>query len=290
MRRRCFFIFLLLSWYSASHASTEICTRFIQHFHHGERPIMVVITSWNNIKWYKRNLDAVYNQKYENYRVIYIDDASTDGTYEAVVSYVKERGQEHRTAVFRNKENVGALFGLFHAVHSCEDQTIIATYDGDDWWAHDRVLQIINEAYDDPRVVLTYGQYVEWPQEKMGQCREFPKEVIEKASYRHYTWLSSQQRTFYAGLFKRIKQEDLMRDDRFFHAGADTAYMFPMLEMAAGRIKFISDVLYVYNQTLFNDFRIRGNEQFSTRKYMMTKEPYKPLSDIEIRKLTESYS
>ena len=45
-----------------------------------ERSIVVIIPSYNNVRWVEKNLMSVFEQKYENFRVIYIDDCSTDGT------------------------------------------------------------------------------------------------------------------------------------------------------------------------------------------------------------------
>ncbi len=45
-----------------------------------EKPFVFIIASYNNSEWYKNNLDSVFAQDYENYRIIYIDDASPDGT------------------------------------------------------------------------------------------------------------------------------------------------------------------------------------------------------------------
>ncbi len=39
----------------------------------------IVIPSYNNIEYYERNLESILNQDYADYRVYYIDDASTDG-------------------------------------------------------------------------------------------------------------------------------------------------------------------------------------------------------------------
>src|SRR3989304_6153185 len=45
-----------------------------------EKPIVVVIPSYNNKQWYQKNLDSVLTQNYHNFRIIFIDDASPDGT------------------------------------------------------------------------------------------------------------------------------------------------------------------------------------------------------------------
>ncbi len=72
-----------------------------------EKPIVVVIPSYKNERWYKQNLDSVFNQRYSNYRVIYVDDCSplTNGVSLAssVESYAKQKNQQHRVTVFRNE-------------------------------------------------------------------------------------------------------------------------------------------------------------------------------------------
>ena len=122
-----------------------------------ERRIVIVIASYNNKQWYKRNLDSIFAQEYENYLVIYTDDCSPDGTYELVKSYIKEKGQEHRVILIHNTERRRALANIYTIVHSCKNTDIIAILDGDDWFAHNLVLARVNQEYKDPNVWLTYG-------------------------------------------------------------------------------------------------------------------------------------
>ena len=78
-------------------------------------------------------------------------------------------------------------------------------------------------------------------------CIELPQNVIENNSIRKFKWVTTHLRTFYAGLFKKIKLEDLLMDGEFFPRCADLSTMFPMIEMAGYHIKFIPEVLYLYN-------------------------------------------
>ena len=55
-----------------------------------QKPIVVIIPSYKNAQWYQRNLDSVCFQNYSNYRIIYIDDCSPDGTADLVQSYIDE--------------------------------------------------------------------------------------------------------------------------------------------------------------------------------------------------------
>lgn len=249
---------------------------------HGEKYIVVVIPSYNNSAWYQLNLGTLFSQHYENYIVIYIDDCSTDHTYELVQKYVKTWGQQNRVIVLHNERRMGALYNLYHTIHACSDRAIIITLDGDDWLKGYDVLQIVNRAYDDPFVWMTYGQYEEFPRGNLGICRPMPDAVIQAESYRKQPWFTSHLRTFYAGLFKRIKQEDLMHGGHFFAVTWDQAFLFPMLEMAHGHIKFIDKILYVYNQaTPLNDFKQHLREQLYCEQLIRKKQSYQPLDPKE---------
>ena len=50
------------------------------------------LPSFNNAKnkLYLRNLDSVFQQDYQNYHVVYVNDASKDGTGEYVKDYMEE--------------------------------------------------------------------------------------------------------------------------------------------------------------------------------------------------------
>lgn len=244
----------------------------------GQRYIVIVIPSYNNSRWCKTNLGSVFAQNYTNYHVIYIDDCSSDDTYDLVKTCIKEAGQEHRVTLLRNSDRHGALYNLYHAIHSLPDRAIVATLDGDDWFKSTDVLATINQAYSDPNVWLTYGQFEEFPRGSLGICHPMPDYIIANKSYRKENWFTSHLRTFYAGLFKRIDKRDLMHEGEFLSVTWDQAFMFPMLEMADGRIKFIDKIMYVYNQANpLNDFKQHLRKQLAFERMIRRKESYEPL-------------
>jgi len=240
-----------------------------------EKPIVVIIPSYKNAQWYTYNLDSVFAQNYENYRVIYLDDCSPDGTGDLVEAFIKLRKQEDRVTLFKNKVRVGALANIYNAVHMSDTKSIIVTLDGDDWLAHCNVFQMLNEAYEDSNVWLTYGQFRQFSDDLIGFCEAFPKEIIDNNNYRSYKWITSHLRTFYAWLFKEIKIEDLMLNGKFFIMTWDLAFMLPMLEMSGGRFTFIQDVHYIYNITnVINDFKVDSNLQVKLEHIIRSMKPY----------------
>lgn len=246
-----------------------------------ERPMVVVVCSYNNKDWYKKNLDSIFSQNYSNYKVVYMDARSPDGTGDLVEQYVQERGQTHRVTLVRNKDRKLKTENFYNAVHRyCDDNRIVVDVDGDDWLAHSNVLNVINEAYADQDLWLTYGNYVCCPDQYKSLCKSIPENIIRDSSYRRSAWMTSHLQTFYAWLFKKIKKEDLMYDGKFLEMTSDLAFIFPMLEMAGSRnrVKFITEVLYVHNvKNPISDWRKNSPLQCRLAKVIRNRPPYDKL-------------
>lgn len=242
---------------------------------------VIIIPSYNNKDWYKQNLNSVFNQTYKNYRVIYIDDHSPDNTGNLVEDYLKKIDPKNKVNLIKNRERKLALYNIYDSIHSCEPTEIILCLDGDDWLAHDNVLMNLNNIYKDKNIWLTYGQYLDYPSNILGGCRALPQEIINNNLFRQYDWVTSHLRTFYAGLFHKIKKEDLLYEGRFFPMAWDLAFMYPMLEMAGQHIKFIPEILYIYNcATPINDNKVNKELQCHLFNIIRSKKSYKKLESL----------
>lgn len=217
-------------------------------------------------------------QSYSNYRVIYIDDASSDNTADLVASIVRKKGQEFRFTFIRNHERVGALANIYRAIHEgCSDDEIIVSLDGDDWFYDAQVLRRVNEAYSKGEIWLTHGTLVEFPSRVKGWSLPIPSDIVSANAFRIYR-CPSHLRTFYAWLFKKIALEDLQQEGAFFPMTWDQAIMFPMIEMAAERHAFIPEVTYVYNMfNPINDNKVDPQLQRDLEAVIRAKPPYQRL-------------
>ena len=248
-----------------------------------ELPIVIIIPSYNNKDFYYENIHSACTQKYGNYRIIYIDDNSPDGTAYLVENYVTHNPHvSQRVQLVKNSERKGALENLYHAIHSCPDNAIIVLLDGDDTLYDENVLSKINNVYLSSKVWITYGQYMFKSSCQIGGAIPIPQENIITNTIRAWPSVPTHVRTFYAGLFKKIAREDLLFDGRFFPMAWDTAMMFPMIEMAAERHAFISDILYIYNdKNPINDHKVDMRLQLSLDNQIRhQKKPYNRLDKL----------
>lgn len=242
-----------------------------------EKPMVVIIPSYNNKKWVYENLMSVFKQNYSNYRIIYIDDASTDGTADEVKRLVQNSEQESRFQLVQNSTRKGGLFNLYWAVTRCADEEIVMSLDGDDWFANTCVLKKINEVYSSGDVWITHGTMIEYPQYTLGWSIPIPQEIVEMNAFRTYR-CPSHLKTYYAWLFKKIDIEDLKHEGEFFRMTWDQAIMFPMMEMAGERHAFISEVLYIYNTTNpINDNKVDAKLQNDLESLIRSKPRYDKL-------------
>jgi glycosyltransferase involved in cell wall biosynthesis len=244
------------------------------------KKIAVIIPSYNNRQWYDRNLSSVIAQDYQNFRVTYVDDCSSDGTGELVAQFIADRGPGNLIHLIRNPVRLGALHNLFNTIRACDNDEIVVLLDGDDWLAHNGVLKKINEVYANPDCWMTYGQYRSCPDNVTAYSREIPSDIINANEFRQTEWCSSHLRSFYAWLFKLIKTEDLLDPSGTFYSMAwDQAIMFPMLEMSGHRAKFIDEVLYIYNAANpINDCKVDRQLQQRLETIIRRQKPYDRLN------------
>lgn len=254
------------------------------------KQFVIIIPSYNNEKWVEKNLRSVLEQDYSDFRVIYIDDASLDQTYATVSEWLSRLPRANCVELRRNQKNLGAAENYYRAILSCAPHEIVLMLDGDDWLAHEGVLQKLNGIYANPDVWMTFGNYLEYPSYSytIGKySRNVPAEVVKKNSIRQYVktvFPLSHLKTFYAGLFHKIKQEDLMLDGKFLDASSDQAIIIPVFEMAGVHHQYVRDILYIYNRsTPFNDDKLRADRQLYCSRQVCARPPYQPLKELKVR-------
>ncbi len=245
-----------------------------------EKPIVILVPSYNNSQWYKENLNSIFMQNYTNYRVVYIDDVSPDGTGALVEKYVHSQGQADRFTFIKNKERKLAMANIYNAiVNYCNDEELVVMVDGDDFLAQPNALKYINHVYSTQTIWLTYGSNLFLSQcERVGWQAPFPQSVIEKNGFRKFRHGLTHMRTFYAWLFKKINKQDLMYRNVFVSMTYDVAMFLPMIEMAGSRHLFIDKILYLYNDlNELGDYRVNGKLQWHLNLYLRSKQQYQPL-------------
>jgi len=264
------FLFLLILLTNSLSASTE-APRFV-----------FVIPSYNNEPWALKNITSCTSQRYSNWHLYYVDDCSTDRTASIVSDYIRINSLENKCTLIRNPKRRGSLANVYNVITQCQPTDIIVLVDGDDYLAHQKVLNVLAGYYLDPRTWMTYGTFVSNPPGWWNNCHPIPEHISKNNAFRSHEWVCGHLRTFYAGLFQRIKKKDLMWQGNFFPMTGDMACIFPMLEMSSkGHIRRITDILYIYNvSNPINDHKTNADLQRYLDGYIRSLPRYEPLERL----------
>lgn len=240
--------------------------------------LKIIVPSFNSVKYLPKTLLSIQEQTYSDYTVCVIDDASSFPEQREIISDFCTRNQWK--SIF-HKENVGSLASIVEAIRelNCQDEDVIVLVDGDDWLVGPDVFAKLNQIYTEEDVYLTWGSFVTYPEGQLMMNYDISEKVIERKSCRSIYITFSHLKTFKFRLFREIKDADLRdADGEYFRVTGDKALMYPMLEMAGHKIRFISDILYVYNmENPLNDHLIYFNEQVAARDYICSKPCYETL-------------
>lgn len=268
----CFIFVLLNLCLGASPYEYNIAPNFTKSG--SEKPLVVCIPSYNNEKYCEACLESVFSQNYQNYRVIYIDDASTDNTFNLVEEYILRNDLSDKVTLIRNEKNKSMLPNHYLMAHLCEDHEIIVSLDGDDRFYHPNVLKRINAAYFDSDVWVTYGQFIE--DGEIYPHKPYPlfKTKLQPHVIRKIPFMFMQPRTYYAGLFKQIPKHHFLINGDFFRCSGDVAIMIFLIDLAREHTYFIPEILYVYNTANpINDHKKDRMWQLGIEKAIKRKPP-----------------
>jgi glycosyltransferase involved in cell wall biosynthesis len=197
-------------------ANLEVDYPIVEH-----KSFVFVMYAHNQALWCEKALSSIFEQEYDHYRVILIDDGSTDGTEAKANQFIVDNNQADKVILIRNETVIGEVASFYRAIDGCLDREIVIPLNAKDWLSSSSVLKRLNQVYQNPDVWMSTSYAIHYPS---------------------YEIKSSSQISYYAALFKQIRLVDLYQNGHFA-----TSYLTPLTEMAEGRVRHLSEPLIFYN-------------------------------------------
>lgn len=216
------------------------------------KSFVFIITSFNNEEWVHKNLTSIINQKYPFWRIIYVNDSSTDRTLECVNNFVKEHNIGNRITIIETEQQMRQSYCRFMASKLCFNDEICCMLDGDDWLVDDcNILSKLNNLYKTHNLLMSYGQFFYYTGEndnmKLSGTSKYTKQEISNTKYRH-KWITQHLRTVEASLLKTIPEKYLKINGEWLNCCTDLAEMYWCLELSQGRHMNVGFPTVVYNK------------------------------------------
>ena len=221
--------------------------------------ISIITAALNNKETIEQTITSISSQVYKNFEHIIIDGGSTDGTLEVI----KHNGN---LAKLISEPDHGIYDALNKGINLSSGD-VIGILNGDDFYAHDQVLKMVQDVFENRNVDSCYGdlQYV-WNHNTNKVIRYW-----KSSNYRHgkfrYGWMPPHP-TFFV---KREIYEKYGKFNTNFRIAADYELMLRFLEKYRISTYYIPDVLIkmrvggMSNRSLRNLF-IKSSEDYRAWK------------------------
>jgi len=245
---------------------------------------VIIVPFYNASKYIERCVSSIMTQRYDNFRVIFIDDNSSDNSWDFLPH------EDNRATCIRNTKNVKALKNIHEATMSCSDDVVVILVDGDDSLLNKNVLRDINDIYQegtssDTNCWLQYGQFM-FSTGGVGFAREYTDEEFK--NLRTAPFKVSHIRSYKVSLYKKIKEQDpefsclKNENGEFFEMTYDFAIFIVLLEMAQKeRVKFNPKPLYLYNfENPISDHVLDQNKQTSIHIELSKRKPFRQIFNL----------
>ena len=216
------------------------------------KEFVFIVPSYNNHESIKKNLESILMQKYPFWRVIYINDASTDDTHECFHKLIESSIYKNRFIYIQNAQNMKQAYSRYIGYNhvSCKKHEIAVLLDGDDWLYDENVLNHLNEIYINNDLNMSWGQFYYYGKnnDRIGGFNNFPDNIEH---YRHYPRMVCQHlRTSKIKLLQCIPPSYLQdHSEQWYECCTDVAENACILELSNKKYMNSGKPLLVYNTT-----------------------------------------
>ena len=211
--------------------------------------LIVVTPAYNCEKTIERSLYSVAGQTYKEWKMIIIDDMSTDHTASVTQDFISRNNLNEKMQLVSRVEKFGETRNTWEVCHTLEENDIVVRLDASDFITDLGCFEYINALYNEynPAVLWTAHRWAFTDHNISGP-------IDPNISVYDQPWRSSHMKTFRVSDFLGINEKNFKDENGdWIMIGCDQAVFLPMMERARRRGKkliFFPRVMYHYDINL----------------------------------------
>lgn len=265
--------------------------------------IKVIIPFYNPGDYFDMCINSILTQEFDNYEVLFIDDSSTDDSYNKIPACTYQTSENNepvrdekgdliitdihpileitkcsKVNAWKSNRRLTALPNIHNAIINISkdpDDIIMILY-GDDWLTNKNVLSKINDLYNQHDCLLTYGSSKLSDGKK---CYSAKYNLKEFEYLRKITPKFSHPITFKKSLYDKFCEIDpkftyfMDEENNWFSCCSNYAIFYPLADLAGHeKSLFIEDIIYIYNiNNPINSEKINSDLYYRTQELIQNK-------------------
>ena len=223
---------------------------------------VIIYPAYNAEKTIKKFLFSILQQTYKNYRVIFIDNGSSDKTYEIGKNFSSSY-PSFPISFKRFEKRKEILERIYEEVSLLSDKEIVLFFDSNSFFASKESLKKINSYFSSSDLWLIYGDPLIY---SSNLCKNGKR------------WHPCRYKAFYPSIFQHIPLEDFFFHKNFFEEEFDASYMFPLLDLSKNHTAFLNNIVLSFKEKKRNE--ICWKDKFKKEKKIKKYRPLAPLRKL----------
>ena len=133
------------------------CFQSMRKAVHYEPLVTVLVPNYNHSIYLKNRLDSIYNQTYQNFEVILMDDCSQDNSQRILNEYASQ--YKDKTQLILNEKQSGGVFHQWEKGLTYAKGELVWIAESDDWCSLNFLEELVR-FFQDEAVLLAYSRTV----------------------------------------------------------------------------------------------------------------------------------
>ena len=209
--------------------------------------VSIIIPLYNSESYLERLADSLKAQTYENFEAIFVDDGSTDGSYDLLKRIAKT---DDRFKVIR-QENTGQSGARNTGIKNANGE-FISFVDSDDEVAPDFIFELVKGILDsDLSVVGMHYKRLRQHTEKDVYIKPLRAKHKKESVTSYMLYLLTIDGRMYSSVNKLFRAEIIKNHNLQFPEGLkfgeDTRFVLNYIKHTDGNFCFVPKPLYIYN-------------------------------------------
>lgn len=117
--------------------------------------ISIIIAVYNTKRYLPKLIESLNKQTYKNYELVFVDDGSTDGSYEFLLDTFKEC---KNVKILKNSQNIGTLLTRYNGFSNCSGDYVLCI-DSDDF-VHEYYLENFIKQATEKQLDVVIANYI----------------------------------------------------------------------------------------------------------------------------------
>ena len=224
--------------------------------------VSVIVPNYNHARYLEQRLDTVFNQTYQNFEVIILDDKSTDNSLEVINKY---QDNPHLAQIVVNEQNTGSPFKQWDKGINLAKGELIWIAESDDYNELTFLEELITEWGKHKDVVVAFSNYVLFTDDWISKSKERSSQCFNGIKYIKYRMARSNHLMNASGvLFDKNASRKIERDLINYRNLGDYIFWVRLLE--CGNLLKVNKNLTYFRQTAGSVTRVCGQNGIAAKE------------------------